>query len=275
MNIKESLMDEMIFSEVDVLEIISKDGLFNTVSTVKKTIAEMYLKVYINEVEMISLLCLTRNLEELTLGFLFNEGVIESIEDVKKISYNDRMHVMHIILRDEIQVDRMASLRSVTASCGECLTYINPLKQELFRAVESRSDVYIGEIIKKMTEFERGSEIFSRIGSVHSALLHTKEKDYFAEDLGRHNCIDKVAGMMLLEEKLNLAEEAILFTSGRVPSEIMIKAVRLGIPVVVSRTTPTLSAVSMAKQYNITLIGYARKGGGIIYSCPERLKMNQ
>jgi FdhD protein len=185
------------------------------------------------------------------------------------------MHAMYINLRDEVQLDSSASLRSVSTSCGKCLTYINPLKEKSFHAIESQSDFNIGEIIEKMTEFECGSEIFSKIGSVHSALLHTKEKDYFAEDLGRHNCIDKVAGIMIFEKEISLAKEGVLYTSGRVPSEIIIKAVRLGIPVVVSRTTPTLSAVSMAKQYNITLIGYVRKGRGIIYSCPERLKMNR
>ena len=104
-------------------------------------------------------------------------------------------------------------------------------------------------------------------------LLYTPEYSLFSEDIGRHNCFDKVSGILLKEGKLDIAEKSIVFTSGRVSSEILTKVIRLGIPVIVSKSTPTTSAVKLANQYNVTLIGYARQNSGFIYSGADRITL--
>jgi FdhD protein len=122
-----------------------------------------------------------------------------------------------------------------------------------------------------MKEFERCSEIYKKIGGVHSVLFHHDEFSVFNEDIGRHNCFDNIAGVLMRNDKMNLVEKGMLFVSGRVSSEIITKVIRLGVPVLVSRSTPTAAAVNLARKYNVTLLGYVRRNSGFVYAGEERL----
>lgn len=264
-------MDESIFEELEVIKISrDKNGILLDRAD-KKVISEISLKIYVNEMEMVSLLCLNRQQEELAAGFLFNEGVINSCDDIEELSYNERLMAVAIKLKEGIALKRQESLRSVTSGCGKCYTYINPLKQSQFKQVCIEHSFSAEEILSRMEGFSSQSEIFREVGGVHSLLFYTPEYSVFSEDIGRHNCFDKVTGVLLKENKLELAEKALIFISGRVSSEIMTKAIRLGAPVLVSKSTPTTSAVRLANEYNITLLGYARNDTALIYSGPERI----
>lgn len=126
-------------------------------------------------------------------------------------------------------------------------------------------------MMQSMKDFERRSEIYKTVGGVHSVLFQQDDFSVFNEDIGRHNCFDKIAGVLLRNRKMNLVEHGILFVSGRVSSEIITKVIRMGAPVLVSRSTPTSAAVHLARQYNVTLLGYVRKNSGYVYSGEERL----
>jgi FdhD protein len=106
---------------------------------------------------------------------------------------------------------------------------------------------------------------------VHSVLFHHPDYSVFNEDIGRHNCFDKIAGVLLKSRKVVLVETGIFFVSGRVSSEIMAKVIRLGAPVLVSRSTPTAAAVTLAREYNVTLLGYVRGDSGFVYAGEGRL----
>lgn len=95
-------------------------------------IGEISLKIYINGIEYASLLCLNQLTEELALGFLYSEGIIDTIDDVASISYNERLFAVMINLVAGKTIEKCESLRSVTSGCGKCFTYINPLKQDKF-----------------------------------------------------------------------------------------------------------------------------------------------
>ena len=122
-----------------------------------------------------------------------------------------------------------------------------------------------------MKEFEHQSEIHARVGGVHSVLFRHPDFSVFNEDIGRHNCFDKITGVLLKKDKMALVNAGLLFVSGRVSSEIMAKIIRLGAPVLVSRSTPTAAAVMLAREYNVTLLGYVRRESGFVYSGEERL----
>lgn len=264
-------MEDTIYNSFFVKEIKGDD--FNTtLSEVEKpVIGEISLKIYINDVEYASLLCLNQLMEELALGFLYSEGVIDSMDDVASITYNDRLFAVMIHLVPGKTVDKCESLRSVTSGCGKCFTYINPLKQEKFVPVVDSGQYSIMDILNTMVEFERQSEIYRTVGGVHSVLFKHPEFSVFNEDIGRHNCFDKIAGVLLKNKKMDLVEKGILFVSGRVSSEIITKVIRMGAPVLVSRSTPTSAAVNLARQYHVALLGYVRKKSGYVYSGEERL----
>lgn len=264
-------MEDTIYTNFIVKKIISDDASIMLSDVERPVIGEISLKIYINGVEYASLLCLNQLTEELALGFLYSEGVIDTIDDVASITYNERLFAVMIHLVPGKAVEKCESLRSVTSGCGKCFTYINPLKQEKFVPVLDSGQYSIKDILNTMVEFERQSEIYRTVGGVHSVLFKHAEYSVFNEDIGRHNCFDKIAGVLLRNQKLNLVENGILFVSGRVSSEIITKVIRLGVPVLVSRSTPTSAAVNLARQYHVTLLGYVRKNSGYVYSDEERL----
>ena len=264
-------MNDKLYEDMDIYEIVKQNNEYQFVGSRKKVISEISLKIYINGIEQVSLLCMNQNQEELAIGFLYNEGVIDSFDDIVDMYYNEKMQAVIIKLKEELSVDRQESLRSVTTGCGKCFTYINPLKQSLYRCVEIIKRYEIDSILSTMQKFIDQSEIFIKIGGVHSALLYNKNMSYLYEDIGRHNCLDKIAGAMLKDGEIQNTNESTIFISGRISSEIITKTIRLGVPIIVSRTTPTTAAVRLAKQYNITLLGYVRGEKGIVYTCPERL----
>jgi FdhD protein len=265
-------MDEKLFSNFEIKEIVSDNGAVRLLDSAKDVIGEISLKIYINGTEYASLLCLNQLTEELALGFLYSEGVIDTIEHVASISYNERLFAVMINLAEGKSVEKCESLRSVTSGCGKCFTYINPLKHDKFVELSSDKIFSLSAILQAMKDFERRSEIYKTVGGVHSVLFQHNEFTVFNEDIGRHNCFDKINGVLLKNKKMNLVKDGLLFVSGRVSSEIITKVIRMGVPVLVSRATPTAAAVNLAREYNVTLLGYVRKESGFVYSGENRLQ---
>ncbi|MDI6741868.1 MAG: formate dehydrogenase accessory sulfurtransferase FdhD [Smithella sp.] len=264
-------MDEKLFSHFEIKEIVSDNGAVRLLDSAKDVIGEISLKIFINGTEYASLLCLNQLTEELALGFLYSEGVIDTIEDVASISYNERLFAVMINLAEGKSVEKCESLRSVTSGCGKCFTYINPLKHDKFVALSGDKLFSLSAIMQAMKDFERRSEIYKTVGGVHSVLFQHDEFTVFNEDIGRHNCFDKINGVLLKNKKMDLVKDGLLFVSGRVSSEIITKVIRMGVPVLVSRATPTAAAVNLAREYNVTLLGYVRKESGFVYSGENRL----
>ena len=263
-------MEDTIYHSFCIKEIRCEAADITLSEVEKPVIGEISLKIFINGVEYASLLCLNQLTEELALGFLYSEGVIDTIDDVASISYNERLFAVMVNLVSGKSVEKCESLRSVTSGCGKCFTYINPLKQDKFIALSGQNQFSLPDIIQFMKDFIRRSEIYKTVGGVHSVLFQHDDFSVFNEDIGRHNCFDKIAGVLLRNRKMDLIGSGKLFVSGRVSSEIITKVIRMGAPVLVSRSTPTSAAVNLARQYNVTLLGYVRNNSGYVYSGEER-----
>jgi len=269
--LKDMDIDEKTYSVFPVKEIVRTGDRIDLREQEKPVIGEISLKIYIDAVEYASLLCLNQLSEELALGFLYSESVIDSMDDVASIAYNERLFSVMIGLVPGRKVDRCESLRSVTSGCGRCFTYINPLKQDKFRVVPVRERFNLIDILGTMGDFEGSSVLYRGIGGVHSVLFRHEALSVFNEDIGRHNCFDKIAGVLLKSGKTDLTGSGMMFVSGRISSEILTNVIRMGVPVVVSRSTPTSAAVSLARKYNVTLLGYVRRNSGFVYAGEERL----
>ena len=224
---------------------------------------EIELTIYVNSKELVTILCTPGKLNCLVLGFLYTEGIISSTRDVASMRVCEDDSLADVTLTDtEFE---LPTLRTLTSGCGGGVTFKNKAPE-----IISSFTISPAEILSLMKQFQQRMELYRLCGGVHtSALADTENILVVAEDIGRHNTLDKIQGECLLS---NLpTKDRILITTGRVSSEMLLKAVKMQSPVIVSRTSATGRAISIAHDLGIALVGYARSSRLIAYSHPERL----
>ncbi len=232
-------------------------------------IDERYLSIYVNGQALATMMCSPLQLEALTVGFLYNENLIESIDEIGLLQLNQAGRVADVILtRDEVALPRRMIL---TTGCGGGMT-----GQELsanFPALESDFTTAPGLILRLMRQLQGAARLYKAVRGVHTAVLGDASGLLLcAEDVGRHNAVDKIAGQALLEH-LDTGDR-ILLSSGRISSEMLGKARRMAVPIVASRTAPTSITVELAKAWNICVIGYVRQGSMRVYTRGWRLGLD-
>lgn len=221
---------------------------------------------------------------ELAIGFLFSEGIINSINDILQIRYcetvkeEEKGNVVIIKLSPNISVDLKNLNRYfyTNSSCGICgKTIIDSIKKcasihPIIDSVKINKDVF-WKLNESLTKHQT---IFKYTGGIHASALFNFHGELITikEDIGRHNALDKVIGEGLKKELIPL-QDFILFLSGRVSFELVQKAVRSGILIIVAVGAPSSLAVELALSNKITLIGFIKKDSYNIYSCPERICM--
>ena len=232
-------------------------------------IDEGLLSIYVNGESLATMMCSPLQLEALTVGFLYNEGVIDSIDEIGLLQLNRTQSVADVILtRDEVKLPRRMIL---TTGCGGGVT--GQVLSESYPALESDFVTTPPVITRLMRQLSGAAQLYNAVRGVHTAVLGDQAGLLVsAEDVGRHNAVDKVAGQALLEAIDT--RDRILLTSGRISSEMLGKARRMRIPIVASRTAPTSITVELADAWNICVIGYVRQGGMRVYTHGWRLGLD-
>ena len=226
--------------------------------------SEMQLTIYLNLRELVTILCSPTKLNFLVLGFLYAEGIISSMGDVVMMRVCDEESEVDVRLSNpEYELPTMK--RTLTSGCGGGATFKTEGKR-----VDSDLAVTPAEVLSLMKQLLEQMELYRLSGGVHaSALADNKNLIVVAEDIGRHNTFYKIQGECLLRGIAT--RDRLLLSTGRVSSEMLLKAAGMQIPVVVSRTSPTGRGISLARDLGIALVGYARGGRLTVYSHPERL----
>jgi FdhD protein len=232
-----------------------------------ETIVETPVSLTVNGEVWLTFMCTPVNLEAMSVGFLFNEGVIESMDEVADVRVCEHGDNVDVWL--DHAVEQPTSWRR-TSGCTGGVTAVDLLAKPNvhFRMDSLRlSPEAIGELVEMLFESQ---ELYRETGGVHTSALSDGEKVLLsAEDIGRHNTLDKIAGLCLMNGIKS--ENRILITTGRISSEMLQKAARLQVPILISRTSPSSLSIEMAERYGITLIGYARKHRFNVYSSGERV----
>ncbi len=235
-------------------------------------IKEVPLTIFLNGKEVVTLLCLGDHMKELTLGFLASEGFIEKFQDIKSVRMDEEKGVAEVeTVTANPLIEGLFERRTITSGCGKGSTFYNVM--DAFKCKKIESDIkvkaaYLLDLMKKLHEF---SGLYKETHGVHNAALaDVNDIIVFREDIGRHNAVDKINGYSLLNQ-VGLSDK-IIVTTGRVSSEILIKAGKMGIPVILSRSVPTALAVSIAEEIGITIAGFARGGSLSVYSHGERVE---
>lgn len=229
-------------------------------------IEEGTITLYVNGRELASLMCTPRDPMQLALGFLANEEFITSYQDIAIDHVCAAGDCVDIWLTKSVW-DRPRR-RIITSGCGGGVTFADiAAHQEPVTAQLMIEPQMIGELMVKL---QTRDSLYARARGVHTSALSDGERLLLvAEDIGRHNTIDRLRGECLRREMD--PEGLMLLATGRISSEMIHKAVKMGCPIVASRTSPTSMSVGLAREWNITLCGYVRRSRMNVYAHPERL----
>lgn len=239
-------------------------------SQLERPIVQEYpLQLMVNDRELATLVSSPHQLNFLVAGFLRLQGFVESLDDILSLGICADFGSARTRLKGEVP-DRLKP--TLTSGCGTGISFnlAESLPELESRAAEAQPTFTPEALFHLMKDLARQAENYSHHGGIHSAAIGDGEKLLlFAEDLGRHNTLDRIAGEALFKG-IDLAGK-ILVTSGRISTEMIAKATRLGIALIASRTSPTDLAVELADRAGITLVGYVRGETFEIYSHPERI----
>ncbi|NLI91431.1 MAG: formate dehydrogenase accessory sulfurtransferase FdhD [Peptococcaceae bacterium] len=238
--------------------------------TIDDVVTEFPLTLFVNGKEVVTLVCTPNDLKELGIGFLISEGFIADFSEVVSLDLQEE-GFLNIRLNKEIKNTGTFLRRNIASCCGKGragLYFINDARQ--VKSIDSAKKVNLSDCLTNMKILEERSELFHLTGGVHSAgLIDGKSILFYYEDIGRHNTIDKVIGSAVINQITTFDKSLIL--SGRISSEIVIKAARASIPVIISKAAPTDLAVDLGEELNISIIGFTRGQKLNIYSCKERI----
>lgn len=233
------------------------------------TIVESPVSLTVNGEVWLTFMCTPVDLEALAVGFLFNEGILQRMDEVADVRVCEHGDNVDVWL--DHAVEQPTSWKR-TSGCTGGVTAVDLLARPnvSLGANDLRiPPATIGRLIEMLLEVQF---LYRETGGVHTSALSDGEKILLsAEDIGRHNTLDKIAGLCLMKDVRS--EPRILITTGRISSEMLQKAARLNAPILISRTSPSSLSIEMAERYGITLIGYAKKHRFNVYSNMHRLGM--
>ncbi len=236
-----------------------------------EVVREVPLTIHYNGEEIATLLCSPSQTEELVYGFLLNEGFIRIREDVYKIRHDPADHLVWIEGKPCVLQKELMSKRFVSACCGKSrasFCFANDVL--MVKPITSTHSIPLQEAYGYVKFLQSNSKLFDSTGGVHSGGVGYQSKILLMSyDIGRHNVFDKLSGSAF-HTGLDL-ENHVIFFSGRVSSEILLKVAKMKVPILIARGAPTDMALSQAAALNITVIGFAREQHLNIYTCPDRI----
>ena len=229
---------------------------------------EAPLSIYVNGIELATVMCTPHQQEALALGFLANEDLIAGMDKVRIVHTCAGGTCVDVWLSHAIQHPPRSI---ITSGCGGGLTF-EVLSQHI-EPLNSNRQVRPEQIQTLMRQLQGAGKLYREVRGIHTSALSDGERLLLvAEDVGRHNTVDKLRGLALMQDMDT--RDHILVSSGRISSEMLNKAAKMAVPVIVSRTSPTSLSVTLAQAWGIALIGYVRQNRMNVYAGTERLQVD-
>lgn len=242
-------------------------GVGKTESLYASTITETPVSLTLNGMVWTTFMCTPVHLEAMMVGFLFNEGVIDSMEevaDVRVCEHGDNVDVW--LTHDAPRPDTWTR----TSGCTGGVTAVDLIQKP--RAVVASNGMVLSpmQIHQLVAMLFESQQLYRKTGGVHTSALSDGDRVILsAEDIGRHNTLDKIAGLSLMQKPDTATK--VLITTGRISSEMLQKAVRMGAGILISRTSPSSLSIELAEKWGLTLIGYARRNRFNVYANHQRI----
>lgn len=240
-------------------------------TTHDEIVTEFPLTLFVNDTEFATMVCTPTHLDELVIGFLASEGVIRFKDDIKEMSIDESKGYAYITLRTEMtSSQQLHSKRFIGSCCGKSRQFYFHNDARTAKTSTAKTTLTPNQCISLMRKMQEESIVFQETGGVHNAALCTPEEMVVSRtDIGRHNALDKLYGHSLLN-KISVRDKVIVF-SGRISSEVLLKAAKLGVGIVLSKSAPTELAIKLAEDLNITTVGFIRGESFNVYTHPERI----
>jgi len=222
--------------------------------------------ISVNGRELATFMCTPLALDELALGFLRSEQLIQTLDDIEILHLAANNSCVDVWLSDTSI--ELPTRGIITSGCGGGITFDDMTGRH--DPLDSTVKISPRQVAALMKELHVSAKLYNQVRGVHtSALTDGDELLLVAQDVGRHNTIDRLWGQAL-QRNMDVADH-ILLASGRISSEMLNKAAKMRLPIVISRTSPTSLSVELARAWNITIIGYARGNSFRVYTAPERI----
>ena len=237
---------------------------------------ERSLTIYLDKREVVTLMTLGSAPEALVLGYLRNQRLVESPDDIESIQVDWETDSAAVkTRRNTVDIDALTSKRVVTTGCGQG-TMFGGLMEEMSEIRLPDGPPLSQEAIVALIDAIRVHDsIYKRSGSVHACAVFERVGDdgvkllHFIEDVGRHNAVDSISGLMWLANKPG--KDLIFFTTGRLTSEMVIKGAQMGVPFLLTRSGVTLMGLELARKTNLTILSRCSGKHFEIYNAPERV----
>ena len=253
------LLKKQFLYEVEVLDHF---GRLKTVSVV----GEHPLTITLNGTEVVTLMTLASYPRDLVLGYLKNQRLINHYQDILSVELDPEKETVHVSTRNHNLKNMNLRLKKkvVTTGCGEGTVFSCSL-DKIYESRMTPFGLKPSEIYRLIRKLLKRSDVYKQAGSVHTCALCTpSEVIFFVEDVGRHNAADTIAGKMWARDMTG--DDKLLYTTGRVTSEIVIKAAFMGIPVILSRSGITRMGYEIARDLNLVVIGRAKGKKFLVYN---------
>jgi FdhD protein len=238
-----------------------------------EVLIEHTLDLYLNSVLTMRIICTPDNLVELVCGRLFTEGYISSVDEIDDIYICEFGTRAQVTLNKAVPDFSKKSVETVPSCCTGNKTYneyfLNDVAPDQVKPIKWQTSW----IFDAANKFADDSPIHKTTGGTHSCYLILQgEVKICCEDIGRHNAFDKVLGSALLAG-IDLSQ-CLIFSSGRLPADMVMKAIRAGVPILASKAVPTTDTINLAKEFKLTLICSAHKDSAIVYNDPFNEAIN-
>ena len=237
-----------------------------------KVAGELPLTIKIDGEELITLMTLGTRPEELTLGYLRNQGLIDSIDDIISVDVKWDIGISEVTTKNNNTkqiLKKLEKKKTITTGCGQGTIFGSTL-EKLYEDTLPEVKIKKSEIFNLLAKITKYNDIYKEAGAVHGCALCDKENVLeFVEDVGRHNAADTLSGFMWINDMSG--SNIIFYTTGRLTSEIIMKSKHMGIPIIISRSGVTNMGIELAKDLNITMIARSKQRSFLIYNNKENI----
>ncbi len=237
---------------------------------------ERSLTIYLDKREVVTLMTLGSAPEALVLGYLRNQRLVESAEDIESIQVDwDTDSAAVKTRRSTVDIDAITSKRVVTTGCGQGTMFGGLMEDMAQIRLPEGPKLHQAAIVDLLEQIRAHETIYKKAGSVHACAVFERAGDdrvrliHLIEDVGRHNAVDSISGLLWLAKRQG--EELIFFTTGRLTSEMVIKGAQMGIPFLLTRSGVTQMGLELAKKTHLTLLSRCSGKHFEIYNAPERV----